>query len=71
LVYITVKLYTSVSAVLKDFSHHTSFPVTHGIVYGRCLHYHILAVEILHTLGRKIHLQPEYIMMFLVDYPSS
>jgi hypothetical protein len=30
---ITVKSYTSVSMVIKDFSHHTLFPVTRGNIY--------------------------------------
>jgi hypothetical protein len=80
LVYIIVNLYTSVSGVISIscVSGHkrlfTSYVIScyqwHHLC-GRRLHYPIPFNEILHTRGRKIHLQPEYVIMFLVDYPSS
>jgi hypothetical protein len=80
LVYIIVNLYTSVSGVISIscVSGHkrlfTSYVIScyqwHHLC-GRRLHYPISFDEILHTWGRTIHLQPEYVIMFLVDYPSS
>jgi hypothetical protein len=79
-VYITVKLYTSLSAVIgmSCVSDHkrlfTSYVVSYYPWHHLCgwrLHYPIPVIEILCTWGRKIHLQLEYVMMFLMDYPSS
>jgi hypothetical protein len=75
-----VKLYTSVSAVISMscVSGHkrlfTSYIISCYPWYhlcGRRLHYPIPIIEILRKRGRKIHLQLEYVMMVLMDYPSS
>jgi hypothetical protein len=79
-IYITVKLYTNVSAAISMscVSGHKSLFTSYIIscypwysLCGRRLHYPISVIEILRTQGRRIHLQPEYVMIFLVDYPSS
>jgi hypothetical protein len=79
LVYINVHLYTSVSVVI-GISCVSGYKIlfmayillchpSHHLC-GRRLHYPIPVIEILCTWGRKVHLQPEYVIMFLVDYPS-
>jgi hypothetical protein len=76
---ITAHLYTTVSVVIS-----ISCVSGHKILFtayilschpshhlcGRCLHYPIPVIEILHTWGRKVHLQC-CVLMFPVDYPSS
>jgi hypothetical protein len=80
LVYITVHLYTSVSVVISIscVSGHkrlfTAYVLSCHPSHHLCgwhLHYPIPVIEILHTWGRKVHLQLEYVMMFLMDYHSS
>jgi hypothetical protein len=75
LAYITVNLYTSVSAVISiscvcdPKRLFTSYVIScypwHRLCWQR-LYYPIPVIEILRTWCRKIHLQPKYVMMFLV-----
>jgi hypothetical protein len=79
-IYITVHLYTSVSAVIISIScvsghkrlfttYILSCQLSHHLC-GRRLHYPIPVLEILRMRGRKIHLQRR-VMMFLLNYLSS